>query len=125
MLAQTPHYELTAPMFISARLLPAVRVADATVSASAHAMEADGRVHFFFHIDVPGVGEWTSPESYVTAIAPDWTRAVARALETFCGSWDSIFEDMPPNAFSVWMMDRDDDFSLIAHDLDEWLDTHA
>lgn len=118
MLGQTPHYELTAPLFISARLMPAVRIGDGTVSVEAHGLEPDGRAHFRFHIDVPGVGTWSSTDSYVTTMKSTWTESAVTALETFCDSVADVWaEDMPADAMSVWVMASEDEFALMAHDL--------
>ena len=129
MLTETPHYELTEPMFISSRLMPAVHVGNGTLSAEAHAIEHGGRAHFRFYLDVPGVGEWTSTDSYVTTVGRDWTQAVAMALETFTDAAgsddfdDNLIAGDLPGPLAAWMRDNYLDFMIEAETLREWLES--
>ncbi len=127
MLTGSPRYELSAPMFIGSRLAPSVKVAGATLTAEAHAVERDGRAHFRFFLDVPEVGTWESDNSYSTVMAATWTEAAAMALETFAdvASTDdpadnSVLQDLP-ETLKTWVTDNSMNFYSTSESLREWL----
>jgi hypothetical protein len=128
MLATTPQYHLSEPLHISARLLPAVHVADAVLSAEAHATDGS-RAHFRFYLDVPGFEQWISADSLVTTVGRTWTHAVARALETLTDSLGTdeisatLLGDFPAE-LATWVTENALEFMVAAEDLREWLDEH-
>jgi len=125
-LSETPRYVLNHPLFISTRLLPAVKIGDGTLSTECHAIETDGRTHWRFHLDVPGHHEWTSEDSFVTIIESTWSAGAARALETFCdyfGCEDSgtdIADTLLDPDLIRWVRDLHIDFFFLHEELDEW-----
>lgn len=106
-LSDAPFYYLTGPLLIGSRLLPAVKVADGYVAVEANGVELDeNRVHFRYHIDVTGVGTYTSPDSDVTVVARDWTHAAALALEVVCealGGDDGPGVEGLPDTLVAWL----------------------
>lgn len=125
-LSLTPSYTLTAPMFISSRLMPAILVGNATLSAEAQMVEDGERVHFRFHLDVPGLGSWTSGDSFVTVCATTWTVAAAKALECFCDASDSEESATTlramPDKFESWATSCNDSFFFAGENLRVWLE---
>lgn len=106
-LSEAPFYYLTAPLIIGSRLMPAVKVGDGYVAVEATGVElAENRAHFRYHIDVTGVGTYTSPDSDVTVVARDWTHAAALALEVVCealGGDDGPSIPDLPEALVAWL----------------------
>lgn len=131
MLTETPQFILTQPMFISSRLIPAVKIDNATLSAQCHAIEADGRTHWQFFLDIPTMPEWVSEESYVTALGATWTQSVAMALETFCdvaGTDDladnHVAQGITSREVHRWLVDNTIDFMGMAETLREWIEAN-
>lgn len=127
-LSDLPHYRLNPPIIIGARLCPAVAVAQGYVTVEATGVElAESRAHFRFHVDVKGVGTYTSPDGDVTVVAQDWTHAAALALEVVCealGSDDGPSVEGLPDSLEAWLKaGAYMDASTIADDLRGYLRT--
>ncbi|MEU1761261.1 hypothetical protein [Micromonospora sp. NPDC005652] len=127
--AERVRFELTHPVQIGARLLPAVRVADGWLSVEPVGRESGGRVQWRVYLDTPA-GEYDSGEALV-AVMPlggeDWGQVAARALNTVCRdlattqevSGDELLCDWLPAALQGWRHEHALDFFCVAEDLGE------
>ncbi|WP_431881934.1 hypothetical protein [Micromonospora chalcea] len=127
--AERVRFELTHPVQIGARLLPAVRVADGWLSVELISRESGGRAQWRVYLDTP-VGSYDSEEALV-AVMPlggeGWGQVAARALATVCRDLATTREvsgeelpcDWLPGELQGWRRDNAMDFCVVAEDLGE------
>lgn len=70
-------YVLTAPLIITSRLMPGIRVGDGTVHAEVYSFEPDGRANLRYVIDYPG-GEYIRADVSVGPMYADDPTAIVR-----------------------------------------------
>ena len=73
--------KLDSPIMISARLLPAVKIADCTISLEFHDYSADNRCTLATHYDRPGKKSYTEI-ALSTGVGEEWNDETVR--KSFC-----------------------------------------
>ena len=120
---------LTAPMIISARLLPAVRMGDSTVSIEAISHDPDGRINWQFFIDKPNEhgltyrGEGLSTHHGVRESMGDLLSFLQHFGES-ARRWeidgDDDGDDLPvPTHVARWCEAHQDEMSMIRLEIEE------
>jgi hypothetical protein len=120
---------LNKPFEISSRLLPALRIADATISLERAGRTSDGRDRFRYYIDTPafehvgddlnsGVGGCSTQEAFGSLLSflGACGESVAYARRT---GRDSDNADLFPPEVAEWCDQNSDDISMLACELEE------
>ena len=121
--------KLQAPVIITPRLMPGVRVADSFVSIECDNYTRDGRQAYRYHIDTPtfeysggdlksGVGNGTLQSGLASLLA--FLGAAAEAYSyTMRTGRESDNSDLFPAHVTEWAYQHSDELSMIGCELDE------